>query len=245
MKKKFDLKSFVCGVLVMVLIVTLAFPVSAAYTSKTISGLTGIKVYIDDRLFTPRDPNGKVVEPFVADGTTYLPMRAIAEALGVTVQWDAKTQSAYVGQHSSTSPAVYLKDLDYFAGTETLNTAASDQDSFGNTHYNCILPASYIGSWNRKYQLNGRYSKMTGTTYQRYIHRSQIIYTGIGYEIYGDGKLLYSESIAEKTVGYVPKSFTIDLTGVLELEVKYNGNSGYSDSNQGNNLALGDCGLWT
>jgi len=33
-------------------------------------------------------------EPFVYDGTTYLPLRAVAEAVGMDVTWDAATKTA-------------------------------------------------------------------------------------------------------------------------------------------------------
>ena len=32
-------------------------------------------------------------EPFIIDGTTYLPVRALAEALGLAVEWDATTNT--------------------------------------------------------------------------------------------------------------------------------------------------------
>jgi hypothetical protein len=45
----------------------------------------------------PRDAVGASVEPFIVNGTTYLPVRAIAEALGMKVQWDNSSKSVYIG----------------------------------------------------------------------------------------------------------------------------------------------------
>lgn len=41
-------------------------------------------------------------------------MRAVGEAVGKAVQWEAKTSSVYIGQHKSDKPAVWLDELDYF-----------------------------------------------------------------------------------------------------------------------------------
>jgi len=38
------------------------------------------------------------MEPFIVDGTTYLPLRAVADALGKEVELDGPNQSVYVGR---------------------------------------------------------------------------------------------------------------------------------------------------
>lgn len=50
-----------------------------------------ITITLDGHKITPKDVNGKIVEPFIIDGTTYAPVRAIAESLGLSVDWDGKT----------------------------------------------------------------------------------------------------------------------------------------------------------
>ena len=64
------------------------------------SGVKSVKIYyrdikllIEGEEIVPTDVTGKVVEPFILDGTTYLPVRAIAEALGVDVGWDGETST--------------------------------------------------------------------------------------------------------------------------------------------------------
>ena len=55
-----------------------------------------IKIVIDDYPITPRDANGNIVEPFIVDGTTYLPVRAVGEALGLQVTWDGDTSTVFL-----------------------------------------------------------------------------------------------------------------------------------------------------
>lgn len=224
---------FLSGVLTALLVVSLASPAFAALAGKMIQVYTGVNVYVDDVLIQPKDANGNPVEVFVYNGTTYLPIRAIGNALGKTVQWDAKAQSAYVGKHSGDKPAVWLQDLDYFTGSGW-ETYLSRKDNLGQSRTNVIYGGNY-GNANNCYKLNGQYSMLTGTFFQDYDDRSDTIHETT-LEIYGDEVLLYS---ATMTGGIEPIDFAIDLTGVLELRVKINHFGAY------NNAYLADCGLWT
>ncbi len=53
----------------------------------------GITILLDGKKVYPKDVNGKTVDPFVIDGTTYLPIRAVASALGLKVQWEKETKT--------------------------------------------------------------------------------------------------------------------------------------------------------
>lgn len=55
-----------------------------------------IKIVINGTLIEPKDVNGKVVNPFLIDGTTYVPVRAITEALGKKIDWDGETRTVYI-----------------------------------------------------------------------------------------------------------------------------------------------------
>ena len=48
------------------------------------------------------DANGNYVEPFIIDGTTYLPVRGIASALGLNVGWDGATKTVLLTTPEST-----------------------------------------------------------------------------------------------------------------------------------------------
>lgn len=52
-----------------------------------------IKVTLDGKELALADANGELVEPFAVAGTTYLPVRAVADALGLYVSWDADTHT--------------------------------------------------------------------------------------------------------------------------------------------------------
>lgn len=232
---------FLSGVFATLMLMSMILTAGATDTIyKNITIRPGIKLFIDDVQLIPRDVTGAEVDVFIYNGTTYVPARALSEALGKVIQYEGKTNGVYIGKHTGESPAVMLADLDYFAGDKSVDMQDSDQDSLGNIHTKCITD----GRWTRKYILNGQYTRLTGTLYQRYDRRSESIYSGVSLEIFGDGKLLYTKLFSEDVVGYYPEPFSIDLTGVLELEVRQDTNWSYS--NEGSrNIAIGDCGLWT
>lgn len=235
MKKQHNVRSFLAGVLVTLLVVSM-IPSALAAAGMNITVYPGVSIYMDDAKLDPTDANGKPVEAFIYNGTTYLPVRAVSEALGQVVQWDGKTKSVYIGKHAGSAPAAWLSQMDYFSGNGSISTIATEKDNTGATHNNCI---TY--SFTRTYLLNGQYSRIAGILYQTYEGRSHSIkYSNRGVYIYGDGNLLYSYSPETGIDGMKPVSFNVDLTGVLELKVVFK-----SDTNYSYDLSLGDVGLWT
>lgn len=87
-------KGFIAGMLTMLLIVSMASTASATLGKITKElEYRNIKVSIDGKILDLKDSAGNHVEPFMLDGTNYLPVRALAEALGLNVAWDGKTST--------------------------------------------------------------------------------------------------------------------------------------------------------
>ncbi|MBQ8248542.1 MAG: hypothetical protein IJY93_01490 [Clostridia bacterium] len=67
-----------------------------------------IQITLDGKNVHPTDANGKYVEPFIIDGTTYLPVRAVSNALGLGVDWDGNTNTVKLttsGTQAEVKPA--------------------------------------------------------------------------------------------------------------------------------------------
>ena len=93
MFKRFQ--GFVIGCLFCILLTSVVF---AKTGTETIQALyNNIKIYVDGIKIETKDVNGNNVEPFIYNGTTYLPVRAVGESIGKTVTWDGATQSVYLG----------------------------------------------------------------------------------------------------------------------------------------------------
>lgn len=103
MKKQW--KSFMMGVLTTLLLVG-AVGTAAATVGTVPANLeySNITVTLDGAPVKLVDVNGNPVEPFIIDGTTYLPIRAISNAFGLEVDWDGATQTVILKHPSEVDP---------------------------------------------------------------------------------------------------------------------------------------------
>ena len=93
MKRRFA--SFFSGFLACALIVGGAVSALAISGRMTIE-VDPISIQVNGVTFQPTDVNGKDVPVFAYNGTTYAPLRALAEAYGLTVGYDAESNMATV-----------------------------------------------------------------------------------------------------------------------------------------------------
>ncbi len=169
MKKNF--KKILLGIIACAII--LSTTAIAASNSKMIEAFyTGIKLYIDGGEITPKDAKGNIVEPFIYNGTTYLPVRAVAEALGKDVVWDGANQSVYIGKEGQNKPDNYLDKLQYVDYRENYNdsefTVLKNVTDCNDKTYKGGLLFKIKSGWDCgycevDYALNSQYNTLKGT----------------------------------------------------------------------------------
>lgn len=87
---------------VVAILVVSCFAVLGANISKQVDiYYRNIKININGTEHNPTNAQGETVEPFIYDGTTYLPVRAVADALGMDVAWDDATSTVTLTDKSS------------------------------------------------------------------------------------------------------------------------------------------------
>lgn len=103
-------------------------PLSSNRTVHATLNYRDIKITLDGAALVPADASGAGVEPFILDGTTYLPLRAVANALGLTVGWDNATSTVTLqsGGADSNGPST---------GGTTPSTGGGTAPSAGGVSY--------------------------------------------------------------------------------------------------------------
>lgn len=98
-------RGFIAGMLTMLLIVSVAGTASATLGKVTKElEYRNIKVSLDGKVLDLKDSSGNHVEPFMFDGTNYLPVRALAESMGLDVKWDGVTSTVFLTTPSERQP---------------------------------------------------------------------------------------------------------------------------------------------
>ena len=119
---------------------------------------------------------------------------------------------------------VYITELEYMAirGSVTVNDTL--EDNVGNTYHSSYsINGDGYSSKDKTYQywadyyINGKYSEFSGTVAlnPRFKNSDK---TKL-FEVYGDGKLLYTSPTVTNT--FIPEKFKIDISGVKVLRIYY------------------------
>ncbi len=132
---------------------------------------------------------------------------------------NADINDAYL-EYKSYLPT-YINTLDYFASNGSLYN--SDTDNTGTEHQYSL----YMDGWGEdnywvEYLINGNYNVFEGVCGVSYYERSTT--DSKYFEIYGDGKLLYTSPTMTQSVQ--PVEFAINVTDVEVLKISYPATSG-------------------
>ena len=142
---KINVKSFMAGVLSATLALGAIVTVSGAaknYVKTAELHYNDIKICVDGNYVQPTDASGNAVEPFIIDGTTYLPVRAVANTLGKEVDWDGDTKTVFLGK----KPAVNVQAKGTMDDPIPMNTEKSVQVLNENYSAAVTIKEAYKGN---------------------------------------------------------------------------------------------------
>ena len=188
-----------------------------------------IKIIIDGIEYTPRDANGAVVEPFVYNGTTYLPVRGVAGAFGKEVEWDPQSSKVYLGDRDfDWLDQMGYVDYETSSLNDTLTTinerSKADDSIIYDRGIRFNISLSNVRTLNDgtaesyqevSYLLNRKYKTFDGTL---------CIFGGFkaGHgviNIYGDGDLIYTSPPLSS--GTKSTDFHLDVSDYKILKIRY------------------------
>jgi len=238
MKK--TIKGYAMGFLSAILLLALATSVYAATRTRTMTVTYGhIRLVVNGELITPRDGQGNIVHPFVSDGTTYLPVRALADALGQEVRWDGATSTVYIGEATlagvatpqptptpqpTLPPAPVVREVEVPLFNQPYIRVGDS--NFFNASADSIR--IMVNAWegerladNRTRHTNYVVYALSDTATRFTATLNPPVGSGIAelvYNIYGDGRSLFTSPIMHQAV--LPQQIDIDVTGVSELRME-------------------------
>lgn len=113
-----------------------------------INAYTGVNIYIDGKLYIPTDVNGNMVEPFVYNGTTYLPARAISNVFNTDIEW--KNGNVYMT--SKENEETYYIDEN---GNKVYMTIYPEIPTTNKQPYKTLINKTLVGNKGMKIFYNG------------------------------------------------------------------------------------------
>ncbi len=166
-------------------------------------------------------------KPFTYNGTTYVPLRFVAENLGQPVDWDGKTGTVYIGETEAPNEEYLgerIQPMNTFDNDGKINLVLNGKSVEDNTstayeNYVSLAFSWYVNdeglSLYQHYPLNGQYSSFKAKAgilkeYQDSLNTLTLV-------IEGDGKVLYSRDFAP---GNFPVDLSVDVMGVNQLTLK-------------------------
>lgn len=189
---------FVCGV-------AWADPIDVFYN--------GIDVYVNGAKTELWDSNGNAVEPFIYNGNVYLPLPAVAQALGWSYSWDGSTMSAYLG--AQPGERQYLLDVCPPYQTQVMDLfTTAEGNSFemaGQSYTNGLRAYSRKDSF-ALFNLDGQYTRLKFTVG----HVDGADMRDTAFQVYLDGKLAGEYSVPAEGL---PQEYVLDLNNALSMKI--------------------------
>jgi hypothetical protein len=229
-KQMSGLKGFMIGFMCCAL-----FSATAVYAADS----SQIQVYFHDLKYRIDGVSKKplVNRGFIYNGTAYVPLRFISEALGKEVSWDGDNDTIWIGKKEGS--LIELSAMDYaridgaaqhdYLVFDKWNGVAGDHPygsgftiaGFSYSHGLGIYIGEQSEGWGSiDYNIKGNYKRIMGTIgiddYYRNSNAEGIVH------IYGDGKEIYTSPNLKG--GDVPLRIDVNTAGVLKLRIKFESN---------------------
>lgn len=220
-------KTFITLAIALALVCGMVIGANAADTLKEISAYLnyGITIKYNGEVQNLTDAGGNRVYPISYNGTTYLPVRAVSNMLGIGVDWDGATQTVLLGKTGAT---VNLMDTyKPYTSYQSVSRVISDwhdgpifyQKSTTPENIGGETASSWLNLYNPKnnwaedsntllcsFNIGGKYKTLTFKAYTN--EDATLTVKGDNDSLLGEFKL---------TAGQTPQTFTIDLLNTKQL----------------------------
>ncbi|MBN2221479.1 MAG: pre-peptidase C-terminal domain-containing protein, partial [Vallitaleaceae bacterium] len=140
---------------------------AAALSSKKVAATVrpDIKIVINGEAFTAKDANGNVIYPVIINGSTYLPVRSVAQAVGLNIGWDGSIRTVIMAKNPTDN---LLQNV----GNKFTN-AGSINEIEDNDEFYSAQEIALVGSVNAEI-----YDDQSGTTDKMDYYKIDVPYEG-------------------------------------------------------------------
>ncbi len=180
-----------------------------------------IKVYKDNVLCELKDSNGSTIEPFIYNGTTYMPVRGTASLADMQVTWDGANKSVYLWDEMVPSGTNFMQECPPYETSglnKYISTKGQSFEMAGEKYSDGMV--SYSSSGYALFNLNSKYSTLECTvghsdSYNTNRDRS------VSFIV--DGKVVQTVELEASTL---PKKVSIPLKYGLQLKIIFSSGVG-------------------
>lgn len=220
-------KTFITLAIALALVCGMVIGANAADTLKEISAYLnyGITIKYNGEAQNLTDAGGNRVYPISYNGTTYLPVRAVSNMLGIGVDWDGATQTVLLGKTGAT--VNLMETYKPYTSYQSVSRVISDwhdgpifyQKSTTPENIGGETASSWLNLYNPKnnwaedsntllcsFNIGGKYKTLTFKAYTN--EDTTLTVKGDNDSLLGEFKL---------TAGQTPQTFTIDLLNTKQL----------------------------
>lgn len=200
------------------LVLSLAMVGALTLVAGAANGLQEIKAYLNSGITIKldgepqifKDAGGTRVYPISYNGTTYLPLRAVAGLVGLDVEWDQATQTVLLGKAPGGVDLIETYEVYHVDGWNTGATGGQVRTSQGKTENISGVTQShwiYLYCASVSYNLQGKHDTLTFSYYSN----KDVVLSVLG----DNGSVLGEYPI---TGGAVAETVTIPLFKTSELK---------------------------
>lgn len=220
-------KTFITLAIALALVCGMVIGANAADTLKEISAYLnyGITIKYNGEVQNLTDAGGNRVYPISYNGTTYLPVRAVSNMLGIGVDWDGATQTVLLGKTGAT--VNLMETYKPYTSYQSVSRVISDwhdgpifyQKSTTPENIGGETASSWLNLYNPKnnwaedsntllcsFNIGGKYKTLTFKAYTN--EDATLTVKGDNDSLLGEFKL---------AAGQTPQTFTIDLLNTKQL----------------------------
>ena len=220
-------KTFITLAIALALVCGMVIGANAADTLKEISAYLnyGITIKYNGEVQNLTDAGGNRVYPISYNGTTYLPVRAVSNMLGIGVDLDGATQTVLLGKTGAT--VNLMETYKPYTSYQSVSRVISDwhdgpifyQKSTTPENIGGETASSWLNLYNPKnnwaedsntllcsFNIGGKYKTLTFKAYTN--EDATLTVRGDNDSLLGEFKL---------TAGQTPQTFTIDLLNTKQL----------------------------